>query len=81
MAKQKIDRIRLTLDLIPSDMKKARKLKEMYDITSQAEAVRTAIRHDLALVEFVKAGDKIQRLKKDGTIETLAFIEWLQYMT
>jgi hypothetical protein len=61
-------------------MEKARKLEEIYDVTSQAEAVRTAIRHDFTLVEFVKAGDKIQRLKKDGTVETLAFIEWLQYM-
>jgi len=62
-------------------MEKARKLEEIYDVTSQAEAVRVAIRHDLALVEFARAGDKIQRLKKDGTTETLAFIEWLQYMT
>ncbi len=81
MAKQKIDRIRLTLDLTPSDMERAKKLEEIYDVTSQVEAIRIAIRHDLTLAEFVKAGDKIQCLKKDGTAKTLAFIEWLQYMT
>ena len=61
-------------------MDRARKLEEIYETTSQAEAVRTAIRHDLILIEFIKAGGKIQILKKNGTVETLVFTEWIPFM-
>ena len=80
MSRSKIERIRLTLDLTKNDMVRAKKLEEIYETTSQADAVRTAIRHDLAMVEFIKAGGRIQHVKKDGTVETLVFTEWMPLM-
>lgn len=52
----------------------------MYGEISQAAAVRAAINHDLYFAQIIEAGDKIQVVKKDGTIETIMFVEWLQLM-
>jgi hypothetical protein len=80
MPKEKQDRTRLTLDLSKSDLARAKKLEEIYDVSSQAEAVRTAIRHDLYLAQIIKDGGTIQHTKKDGTVETVVFTEWMSFM-
>jgi metal-responsive CopG/Arc/MetJ family transcriptional regulator len=80
MAKQKVDRTRLTLDLTENDIKRTEKLEAIYETTSRSEAVRIAIRHDLVLIQFIKAGNKIQLVKEDGTVETLVFTEWMPFM-
>lgn len=68
---------RLTLDLTDNEFQRVKDLEELYDETSQAAAVRVAIRHDLYFAKRVKAGGKIQVLNPDGTVEIIVFPEWM----
>lgn len=76
---QKVKKSRVSLDLSVNDMNRVKRLERLYDMESHAEVARSAIRHDVVLAEFVKAGGKIQHLKKDGTVETIVFTEWMPF--
>jgi len=79
MATQRLKKpkTRISLDLSAGDIERVNKLEKIYDADSHAKVIRTAIQHELKLIEFIKAGGKIQHLKENGDVETLAFIEWM----
>lgn len=60
-------------------MAQVEKLQKIHDVQSHAEVVRTSIKQNLVLSEYIEQGDKIQRLKKDGTVETIVFTNWMPF--